>query len=220
MSNRSPSLKMRVSGMFACFSRPEFKAERMSYQVPTPTAVRGIYSAVIWKPAIAWHVTTIHVCRPIRFISFRRNEVNSKAAIVKAAVVNGGGAPPIYCADEDRAQRNTMALYDVEYVFEAFFSMTDAAGEGDNVTKFVDMFKRRLAKGQCFTQPYLGCREFAAEVRPFGDNESISTIGEDRELGMMLGDILFEGATNRARFFEARLENGTLHVPGSIYGGE
>jgi CRISPR-associated protein Cas5d len=204
---------MRVKGMFACFSRPELKVERVSYAVPTPSAVCGIYSAVLWKPAIRWHVQRIHVCRPIQFVAFRRNEVNSIASIPAAKTVKNGGPAPLFFADTDRAQRNTVALYDVEYVFESFLTLTESAGEGDNVTKFVDMFQRRLEKGQCFMTPYLGCREFSAEFSPA--EEPIRPIEDDRELGLMLWGISFTPFGNQAHFFRAKMEKGTVYVPES-----
>jgi CRISPR-associated protein Cas5d len=200
--------------MFACFSRPELKVERVSYAVPTPSAVCGIYSAVLWKPAICWHVSKIHVCRPIQFVSFRRNELNTRAPSPKKDIVKNGGPAPLYFAEDDRAQRNTVALYDVEYVFEAFFDMTNVAGAEDNVTKFVEMYTRRLAKGQCYMQPYLGCREFAAEFSPI-DGE-FSKCDDNRDLGLMLWGISFTSSGNKAHFFDARLVHGTLDVPETL----
>ena len=211
MPQRSPVLKMRVKGMFACFSRPELKVERVSYAVPTPSAVNGIYSAILWKPAIRWHVQKIHVCKPINFVSFRRNEVSKVASAPSEKIIKSGGSAPLYFADEDRAQRNTVALYDVDYVFESFFSLTKEAGEDDNVPKFIDMFSRRLEKGQCFTTPYLGCREFSAEFSPA--EESIIPINDNRNLGLMLWGISFAPSGNKAHFFKAKLENGTLYIP-------
>jgi CRISPR-associated protein Cas5d len=202
---------MRVRGVFACFSRPELKVERVSYAVPTPSAVCGIYSAILWKPAIRWHISKIHVCKPIQFVSFRRNELNTRASTPKADIVKGGGPAPLYFIEDDRAQRNTVALYDVDYVFEAFFSMTDEAGSGDNVTKFVDMYTRRLVKGQCFTQPYLGCREFSAYFSPV--DEDIAPFDDSRDLGLMLWGISFTPSGNRAHFFDAKLVHGTLSIP-------
>jgi CRISPR-associated protein Cas5d len=204
---------MRVKGMFACFSRPELKVERISYAVPTPSAVCGIYSAILWKPAIRWYVRKIHVCKPIQFVAFRRNEVNSIAPNPAAKTIAKGGPAPLFFADEDRAQRNTVALYDVEYVFESFFTLTEDAGESDNVTKFVDMFQRRLEKGQCFSAPYLGCREFAAEFCPADD--PIQPIEDSRDLGLMLWGISFTPTGNTAQFFRAKLDNGTVYVPES-----
>jgi CRISPR-associated protein Cas5d len=204
---------MRVKGMFACFSRPELKVERVSYAVPTPSAVCGIYSAVLWKPAIRWHVQKIHDCRPIQFVAFRRNEVNNIAPAPAANTVKNGGPAPLFFADTDRTQRNTVALYDVEYVFESFLSLTENAGESDNVTKFVDMFQRRLEKGQCFMTPYLGCREFSAEFSPV--EGPVQPIDDSRDLGLMLWGISFVPSGNTAHFFRAKLDRGTVNVPES-----
>ena len=211
-AQRSPLLRLRARGPLACFTRPELKVERVSYEVPTPSAVRGLLEAVLWKPAIRWHVRRIHVLAPIRWISFRRNEVSTKASGPPRAVVDSGGAPPRYYADEDRAQRNTMALRDVDYVLEAYMCLTPKAGDGDNLTKFVDIFERRVAKGQHFHQPYFGCREMVAEVLAV-DAETPSPIDDSRGLGIMLWDIDFGKKRNIPRFFRARLERGVVEVP-------
>lgn len=208
---RTPTLRLRARGPWACFTRPELKVERVSYPVMTPSAARGLLEAVLWKPAIRWRIERIRVLAPIAFTAFRRNEVNSKASGPAASVVENGGAAPLYFADEDRAQRNTVALRDVDYVVEAFLELTERAGAEDNLTKFVDMFERRVKKGQCFHQPYLGCREFAAEVLPA--EEAPAPIGETREIGLMLWDVDYAAKGNRPVFFDARLEAGVLEVP-------
>ncbi|RYG97554.1 MAG: type I-C CRISPR-associated protein Cas5, partial [Alphaproteobacteria bacterium] len=189
MQMTSPILRLRCSGPLAIFTRPELKTERFSYPVPTPSALRGVLEAVLWKPAISWRICRIHVLSPIKFTSFRRNEVNSKAIAPKASTLATGGAAPDFYADEDRAQRNTVALSKVDYLVEARFTMTDRAGEGDTVTKFAAMFDRRVEKGQVFHQPYFGCRECAADVRPPQGDEK--AIGEKQDLGLMLWDIAF-----------------------------
>lgn len=208
---RSPTLSLRARGPLACFTRPELKVERVSYPTLTPSAARGLLEAVVWKPAIRWHIERIHVLTPIRFTSFRRNEVATRAARPSAAVVESGGPVSPYFADEDRAQRNTVALRDVDYVIDAHFTLTQRAGPQDNVTKFVEIFQRRVERGQCFHQPYLGCREFVAEVLPA--TGAPRPIPEDKELGLMLWDIDFSGRSNRPIFFAARLEKGVLQVP-------
>lgn len=208
---RSPTLRVRARGHLACFTRPELKVERVSYSVMTPSAARGVLEAILWKPAIRWRVERILVMNGIRFIAFRRNEVGSKASPPPAAVVAGGGRAPVYFADQDRAQRNTMALRDVDYVIEAHFTTTDRAGPEDNVTKFVAMFNRRVEKGQHFHQPYLGCREFAAEIGPV--SAPPEPISETRDLGLMLWDIDYQPKRKRPIFFAARLDEGVLEVP-------
>lgn len=209
--SRSPSLSVRVRGGLAVFTEPAFKVERVSYPVITPSAARGLLEAILWKPAIQWCVERIRVLKPIRFTAFRRNEVNSKALTPPAAVVERGGTLRPYFADDDRAQRNTVALRDVDYVIEAQFALTQRAGPDDNVSKFVDMFRRRVEKGQHFHQPYLGCREFPADVLPADD--APEPIQDTRDLGIMLWDIEYGPTGNRPIFFAAELRRGVLQVP-------
>lgn len=214
-TDRSPTLSLRARGGLACFTRPELKVERVSYPVITPSAARGLMEAVLWKPAIKWHIELIKVLKEIRFFSFRRNEVNRKAHVPAAAVIENGGVVDHYFSDQDRAQRNTVALFDVDYIIEAHFTMTEKAGTDDNMNKFIDMFNRRVKKGQHYHQPYFGCREFPVVVTPV-DNAP-PPIEETRELGLMLWDIDYSGKENRPIFFAARLENGVLEVPEDPY---
>lgn len=207
----SPPLSLRCRGPLAMFTRPEFKTERVSYGVMTPSAARGLLEAVLWKPAIRWQIERVKVLSEIRFTSFRRNEVNSRAFTPSASLIARGGQARVLFADEDRAQRNTVALRDVDYVIEARFEMTAQSGAEDNVSKFVDMFRRRLEKGQHFHQPYFGCRECIADVLPWDGSKE--PINDTRELGLMLHDIEYRPQFNRAVFFEARLEQGVLYVP-------
>ncbi|MBL4827684.1 MAG: type I-C CRISPR-associated protein Cas5, partial [Spongiibacteraceae bacterium] len=149
---------LEVTGDFACFTRPEMKVERVSYDVITPSAARSIFEAILWKPAIEWHIHKIEVLKPVSWINLRRNEVGavlSTANIKKA--MNGGGDPALYIEDE-RQQRAGLFLRDVAYRLHASFSLTDKAGPHDNDGKFSETFKRRAKKGQCINQPYLGCR--------------------------------------------------------------
>ncbi|HEY0557470.1 MAG TPA: type I-C CRISPR-associated protein Cas5c, partial [Thermoanaerobaculia bacterium] len=198
---RSPTLRLRARGPLACFTRPELKVERVSYPVMTPSAARGLLEAVMWKPAIQWRIGRIHVLKPIRFIAFRRNEVSHRAVAPAAAVVRDGGEISSYFADDDRAQRNTLALREVDYLIEARFEMTERAGPLDNLTKFVEIFERRLAKGQCFHQPYFGCRELDAEVLPAEGAPPAEDITQ--ELGLMLWDVEYSPKRNRPVFFQA-----------------
>lgn len=201
----------------ACFSRPEFSTERVSYDLITPSAARGVLEAVLWKPAIRWEITRIALLKPVRWIEFRRNEVNHRASTQNAKAAASGGQPmPEFFADEDRAQRNTLALRDVDYGIRACFHMTARAGAEDGVKKFEEMFTRRLAKGQQHAQPYLGCREFPASVEPWDGTGALEM--ESRDLGWMLHDIRFgvrgaAGVTNEARFFPAVLQAGVVNVP-------
>ena len=205
--------EVRARGQFACFTRPEFKTERLSYEILTPSAARGILEAVLWKPAIFWHVRQIRLLSPVQFVQFKRNEVNSRAITAKAASASRSGAAlENYFADEDRAQRNTVALRDVDYAVDAEMVMTPRAGSADNPKKFDEMFRRRLERGQFHMQPYLGCREFPAIVEPYsGDPRPLER--ESRDLGFMLHDIRYSPTRNRAVFFQARIEKGVINVP-------
>jgi CRISPR-associated protein Cas5d len=209
MLTRSPTFRVRVRGPYACFTRPEFKAERVSYDVMTPSAARGVLEAVLWKPAIRWRIERIHVLAPIKLVAVKRNEVARKASPV--------GDPGRYFADEDRVQRNTLMLRDVDYIVEASFGLTDRVGSDDSILKFVEMFRRRLAKGQCFHTPYLGCREFAARVEPAPESWEVpDELRGRRDLGLMLHDLEFaptDSGYARPYFFAAVLEDGRVEVP-------
>lgn len=216
------SFRLRARADIALFTRPEMKVERVSYDVPTPSAARGVFEAVLWKPQMRWRVERILVLAPIRTIAFRRNEVNRKAPTPSAALVSAGGQAPVLLADEDRAQRNAVALRDVDYIFEARIELTDKADpRQDTVTKYAEMFSRRLEKGQHFHQPYLGCRECVCDVSPPDGTER--PIGLTRNLGLMLWDIDFAPqnrdksftASNRPVFYHAQLVDGVVDVPPS-----
>jgi CRISPR-associated protein Cas5d len=206
------SFSVRIRGLLACFTRPEYKVERMSYPCITPSAARGALEAVLWKPAILWHIDRIAVLAPIQYTAFRRNEVNSRAVAPTAAVLAGGGGHTPYFADADRAQRNTVALRDVDYRIDAHFTMTDRAGPEDNAVKFAEIFRRRLDNGQYWQQPYLGCREFIADVSPV-DADTPAPLGLSQDLGAMLWDIVYKKQGNRAVFFAARMDRGVIEVP-------
>ncbi len=209
---------LEVSGPFACFTRPEMKVERVSYDVITPSAARAVFEAICWKPAIRWHIRRIEVLAPIRWISVRRNEVGAKISVanVKKAM-NGNNASPLgLYIEEERQQRAGLFLRDVRYRLHAEFEMTGAAGASDNVGKFADMFRRRAEKGQCVNQPYLGCREFACDFRLVGKDAALeSAIDESRDLGFMLYDMDFEAdpAVPPPKFFRARMAKGVIEVP-------
>lgn len=210
---RSPTLKVRARGPLAIFSRPELKVERVSYPVPTPSAMRGMLEAICWKPAIAWHIERILVLNPIRFTAFRRNEVTNKGSAPTATIVTHGGPPPELLADSEdyRAQRNTVALCEVDYQVEAHFTLTPAAGASDNLAKFVAMFTRRVEQGQAFHQPYLGCRECVADILP--PLEAPQPVDDTRDLGLMLWDLEYTKQRQIPRFFRAQLLRGVLTVP-------
>src|SRR4051812_1055527 len=157
-------VRLHVWGERACFTRPEMKVERVSYDVITPSAARGVLEAILWKPQMRWVIDRIHVLRPIRFQSFRRNEVGAKISAdnarraMKARSTAGLGL----VVEEDRQQRAATLLVDVAYVIEAHFELTDKAGPEDSPAKYLAMFNRRAGTGQCFHQPCLGTREFPA----------------------------------------------------------
>lgn len=208
---KSAPLSVRVSGPLACFTRPDLKVERFSYDVMTPSAARGVLEAVCWKPAIVWRIDRIKVLAPIRRIAIRRNEVNSRVSTDSAiSWMRGDARPAPFFADDDRAQRNMVALRDVDYVIEAHFELTARAGPGDNVRKFEEMFLRRVERGQCFQTPYLGCRELVASFSAADGHPQ--PIDETRDLGRMLHDIHFEPRP-RPVFFDARMEAGVIEVP-------
>ncbi len=226
MDNGSP-LEVKVWGEFACFTRPEFGVERVSYEVMTPSAARGTLEAIFWKPEFRWLVREIEVLKPIRHFSILRNEMNSVQTLSRAR-----SSDPYY-ADDDRAQRHTLCLRDVAYIIRADMELKPHAD--DNPAKYRDQFRRRVKRGQCFNQPYLGTREFSAFFGPPEGDEQTIDVSDD--LGLMLFDVDFapdakgkishfgHGADGREvvranaepKFFQARLEKGVLRVPREMY---
>ncbi|MAW88489.1 MAG: type I-C CRISPR-associated protein Cas5 [Phyllobacteriaceae bacterium] len=220
----SYGIRLKVSGEHACFSRPEMKVERVSYDVMTPSAARGILEAVHWKPAIRWVIDAIHVLEPIRFQSIRRNEVGHKAPAskIKAAMKRGSLEGLRLLVDEDRQQRAATVLVRPAYVIEAHFEMTQKAGADDNEGKHLDIFNRRAARGQCFHQPCLGTREFPARFELLEEAATMPTarersanlgFGTPRDLGFMLWDIDHEAPGRPSMFFRASLVEGVMRVP-------
>lgn len=206
---------LEVNGPFACFTRPEMKVERVSYDVITPSAARAIFEAILWKPAIRWHVRRIEVLAPIRWISVRRNEVGAVVSVAsaKSAMKRGSGNLALHVEDE-RQQRAGLFLRDVSYRLHADLEVLPDAGANNPAPKFWEMFERRVGRGQCVNQPYLGCREFACDFRLAPSEGVAPTIPETRDLGWMLYDLDFANAADPApRFFRALLENGVLAVP-------
>lgn len=206
---------LEVSGEFACFTRPEMKVERVSYDVITPSAARAIFEAILWKPAIEWHITEIEVLNPIKWMNLRRNEVESVASFrtAKTAMKEGSGLLGIY-ADEQRQQRASLLLKDVRYRIHGEFTMTEKAGPQDSAAKFADMFRRRAERGQCFNQPYLGCREFSCDFALTSKEEGPDPINESPDLGFMLYDLDYsDPAAPSPLFFRARMDNGRISVP-------
>lgn len=209
-------VKLRVWGEYACFTRPEMKVERVSYDAITPSAARGILEAIHWKPAIRWIVDRIHVLKPIRFENIRRNELGHKvpAGAVQRAMKRGATAGLPVAVEDDRQQRAATVLRDVEYVIEAHFLLTGAAQADDTEAKHLAMFKRRASRGQCFHRPYLGAREFAADFEPVEGEPPESGLPadrRDRDLGWMLHDVDYENGMT-PRFFRAEMRGGVIDV--------
>jgi len=214
---------IEVAGPYACFTRPEMKVERVSYDVITPSAARAIFDAILWKPAIRWQIQRIEVCEPIRWISVRRNEVGAVAstASVKSAMKSGRGALGLY-VEEERQQRAGLFLRDTRYRLHGRFEMTDRAGKEDLPAKFAAMFERRASSGQCFNQPYLGTREFSCSFRlvdparePFTPPAELAA-AESMDLGWMLYDLDFGDPPYqepKPQFFRATLRHGVIEVP-------
>lgn len=216
----SKGVILKVWGDNACFTRPEMKVERVSYDVITPSAARGIVEAIHWKPAIRWVIDRIHVLEPIRFENIKRNEVADmiKPGNVMTAMKSGELRNLIYQVDDGdkRQQRAAIILKKVCYVIEAHFVMTEKAGIDDNAGKHIEIFKRRAAKGQCFQQPCLGNREFCASFELLTSPEDIPTCHEQlkgaRDLGWMLWDIDYANGMT-PRFFRANMIDGVIAVP-------
>ena len=211
----SYGFRVDVRGDYALFSRPEMKVERVSYDCITPSAARGILEAVFWHPGMQYKIDRIYVLNPIKFDNIRRNEVKAKISAANVLKVANQGSGELYLATtENIQQRASMVLRDVHYVIDAHFVMTEKANATDNTAKFHEMFQRRLKKGQCYHMPYLGCREFPAEVRPF-EGETIQTAypNEEKDLGFMLYDMDYSNPEDiRPMFFRAVLKNGVLDV--------
>ena len=206
------SVRMEVWGDYACFTRPEMKTERVSYDVPTPSAARGMIESVYFHPGLRWHIDRIYVLNPIRFTNVRRNEVKSKILASAAMAEANGKARSYIVASEDIQQRAAMMLRDVRYVIEAHFTMTDQANPSDNPGKFQDIVKRRLRRGGCYSQPYLGTRECTAHFRLWEDGE-IAAIDETRDLGFMLYDLDYTDPANiQPMFFRVQMNRGVIDL--------
>jgi len=208
-------IRLKVWGDYACFTRPEMKVERVSYDVMTPSAARGILEAIYWKPAIRWVINRIHVLNPIRFVNIRRNEVASKISLgkVKTAMEDGKSPLEIFVDDiRQRQQRAAMILRDVAYIIEAHFEYT--GDEDNNDGKHLDEFNRRARKGKCFNQPYFGCREFPAHFRLLEQDEPLpaSHLKGTQDLGYMLHDIDFADKM-QPHFFRVQMTDGVIDIP-------
>jgi len=217
-------VKLRVWGPWACFTRPEMKVERVSYEVITPSAARGILEAIYWHPIIKWVITRIHVLKPIRFTNIRRNELSHEVQVKKVKdAMEGKGDYPYICIENDRQQRASSVLKDVDYIIEAHFEYAndeeiraknyDPAEYKDERLdgKHLDIFNRRAKRGQCYHRPYLGCREFPANFE-LVEGELPKAIDETRDLGLILYDLDFS-KDKKPILFHAKMVNGIIEVP-------
>ena len=195
---------LEVSGDYACFTRPEMKVERVSYDVITPSAARGIFTAIFWKPAIRWRITRIEVLNPIRWTSVRRNEVSAVASVRSGGIL----------VEEVRQQRAGLILRDVRYRLWAEFDVLSA---GEDSAKYAAMFDRRASNGQYFMHPYLGCREFSCrEIRlvKHPESESAKSIQDSRDLGFMLYDMDYSDPKDiKPMFYRPKMIDGAIKIP-------
>jgi CRISPR-associated protein Cas5d len=211
-------IKLKTWGDYACFTRPEMKAERVSYDVITPSAARGILEAIYWKPAINWVIDRIHVINPIKFDNIRRNELSSKIPLRNVTNAMRETSSLEIFVEDKRQQRAAIVLRDVCYIIEAHFEIIGE--EDNNPAKHKEMFERRAEKGQCIHRPYFGCREFPVNFElisgeiPKSELE-VSTV----DLGWMLHDIDFKN-NMEPKFFRARMIDGIIDVPPFKQGGE
>ena len=219
MVNIGFGIKLKVWGDYACFTRPEMKVERVSYDVMTPSAARGILEAIYWKPAIVWVIDRIHVMKPVKFDNIRRNEVLGKIPL--AQVKNAFSVKEAVLfkdSNDERVQRASVVLRDVSYCIEAHFNLTDKAGQEDTVEKHYNVALRRMRKGQCFHHPYFGCREFPVQFEFIEGEIPRSELNGKKDLGLMLWDIDFAHDMNPV-FFRAEMNDGVIDVQKCLKGG-
>lgn len=210
------SVRLEVWGEYALFTRPEMKVERVSYDVMTPSAARGILDAIMWHPGLHWVIDAIHVCSPIRFSNVRRNEVKSMISARNVRTVMERQQGELWLSASDNiVQRAAMVLRDVRYVIDAHFEMTAMAADSDNPGKFQDMITRRIERGQCFHTPYLGTREFPASFGPCRELPPCpDELRGSKDLGFMLWDLDYsDHADVHPLFFRAKMSDGVLTVP-------
>lgn len=211
----SYGIQAEVWGPRALFTRAELKVERVSYDVITPSAARGLLESVYFHPGLRWRIDRIHVMNEIRFTSIRRNEVSAKASARLARTFMRTGAPFYLAASENIQQRASLLLEDVHYVIDAHFELTEKAAPSDNEGKFKDIVRRRLEKGQCYSQPYFGCREFAAGFALWqgGEVPSFYSGVEEQDLGFMLYDFDYSDPENiMPMYFRAVMRRGVIET--------
>lgn len=210
------SIKLEVWGDYALFSRAELKVERVSYDVITPSAARGIMESIFWHPGLKYIIDRIYVLSEIQYANIRRNEVKSKilASKIKAAMSSGKANDLYINTKEDIVQRAALVLKNPHYVIESHFEMTDKANASDNPGKFQDIIKRRVRKGQCFHTPYFGCREFPVKYRLYEFDDVPTVYGEEeRDLGFMLYDFDYSNLDDiTPMFFRAKMCKGIIDL--------
>jgi CRISPR-associated protein Cas5d len=208
----SYGVKLEVWGEYALFTRPEMKVERVSYDIMTPSAARGILEAIYWKPAICWVIDRIHVLKPIRFENIRRNELSNKAPD-SAKLIRQGNQPVHQFIEDDRQQRASMVLKNVAYIIEAHFELTgyDTSDPG----KHLAVFERRVKRGQCFHRPYFGCREFPVNFK-WCDEIPVSMLTGEQNLGFMLHDIDYQNKMT-PNFFRAVMHDGVVDCRKEVF---
>ncbi len=210
------AIRIEVWGDYALFTRPEMKVERVSYDVITPSAARGVLEAIYWHPGMRWIIDRIYVCNPIKFCNIRRNEIKSTISARSVKGVMDKGRGELYIAtSENIVQRASMMLRDVHYVIEAHFEMTDKANASDNPGKFQDIIKRRAERGQCYHMPYLGTRECSASFSLCKkDPQTADELKGIRDLGYMLWDMDYTNNEDiHPLFFRAEMCDGIINVP-------
>lgn len=218
-------IKVEVWGEYALFSRPELKTERFSYEIITPSAARGLIESIYWHPGLKIVIDRIHLLEgkygitnaddPVHYVNIRRNEVKAKAQASQFLSMMNDGSPAMLITSNEIQQRASTLLRDVHYVIEAHFNMTPKANKTDNEGKFKDIFRRRLQKGQSYSQPYLGCREFSAHFAEWPSDQEIPTMDYSKDLGIMLYDMDYSDPGDiEPLFFRAKIDHGVMQVAG------
>lgn len=207
-------IKAEIWGDYALFTRPEMKVERVSYDIITPSAARGLIEAIYWHPGMRWIIDRIYVCNPIEFTNIRRNEVKSKLSASNAkSAMNGTAEVSPICTTSDIQQRASLLLKNVRYVIDAHFDLTEKAGKDDTVEKFYNIALRRLRSGQCYHQPCFGCREFPANFKLHEKDQIETPFNGEKDFGYMLYDLDYSNPRDiKPMFFKAVMKNGVIDL--------
>ena len=209
----SRDIRIIVDGPFACFTRPDLKVERVSYDIMTPSAARNLVQAIYWHPGVKYTITEIDLLAPVKRIQVMRNEVKSKLLSAKALTCAKKGRDMYLNPSEDIMQRSGVILKDVKYCIHVHVDMTEGHHEKDSVEKFKSILMRRARKGQCYTQPYLGLKEFSANFQLVELDEEVHPIHEDKDLGLMLYDMDYANTEHiKPMFFFGQLQDGRMNL--------